>query len=118
MMEDEVFEEMHVPVEIVKEILQHLPLKSLAQFMCVSKLWLITIKGIIHGRLREEMDRIIHKLEEIQGRVLGLSDEAKNKALLVGGDACEMLLMFRDLMAFREYIHRHHVPNDVEQVCC
>ena len=100
--------EKDVPSEIAGEILKHLPIKSLARFKCVSKLCIPLITAIIHGRLGEEMDQLLRRLEEIQGNVL---------RLLNIGDACEVLMVCRDrvevqldgvltLVAFRDDFHR------------
>jgi len=119
--------EKHVPSEIAGEILKHLPVKSLARFKCVSKLWIPLITAIIDVQLGEEIDQFRRRLEEINVNVLRLCDEAQKQVLLNIGNAREVLLACRDrvevelddvlaLMAFRGDIHRYHEPGDVDLV--
>ncbi|ONK63568.1 uncharacterized protein A4U43_C07F16600 [Asparagus officinalis] len=56
----------HIPMDIAREILDRLPLKSLARFKCVSKLWSSSISLVISQRLREEWHRKLSRFREIR----------------------------------------------------
>ncbi|ONK63570.1 uncharacterized protein A4U43_C07F16620 [Asparagus officinalis] len=67
----------HVPIEIVDEILDCLPLKSLVRFKCASKLWSSLINPIIYRRLHEETERRTRKVLEAIRSIEALYNESK-----------------------------------------
>ncbi|ONK73832.1 uncharacterized protein A4U43_C03F40 [Asparagus officinalis] len=79
----------HIPVEIVKEILDRLPLETLDRFKCVSKLWYSLINPIIDQRLLEDFDPRLLQLNSARQRLKALSDELKG---LVNVNAEELRL--------------------------
>ncbi|ONK60099.1 uncharacterized protein A4U43_C08F14170 [Asparagus officinalis] len=82
-MEEEVEEvkkaQLSLPLDVMKEILNRLPLKSLARFVGTSKLWFCLINTIICGRLLEEMDRRMLKLKEAQRNIKPLWAESNQR---------------------------------------
>ncbi|ONK63571.1 uncharacterized protein A4U43_C07F16630 [Asparagus officinalis] len=70
-------EETHIPVEIVNEVLNRLPLETLARFKCVSSLWSSLITPIINRRLLEEFDRRKRRYKTAWGGLMAVFDELK-----------------------------------------
>ncbi|ONK63601.1 uncharacterized protein A4U43_C07F16940 [Asparagus officinalis] len=68
-----------IPVEIVQEILDRLPLKSLARFRCVSELWYDLIDPIMDRLLHEDILRRLQRVKEAQRSIKALYSEQKEE---------------------------------------